>query len=407
MNSSGENAGRHHAVRELLAMPDFLRLWLVGAFANAIRWLEVLASGLFAYEVTHSALAVTGVVAARQLPQFFLGAFAGAISEAVNRKLIVMLALMGPATISTLLATLATTGHLALWHVALGNLLSGIMWATEMSTRRRMVGEVAGPQRIVQAIALDSVTSAATRMIGPLLGGLAFQWLHMKGAYTVTALVQFGGAFALAGLTHSQVTRRLALARIPAEILEGWLYARTNPVILLVFGITVVTNAFAFAYQGLVAPLGRGVFHVSPGLVGLLAAGEPLGALLGGILLAGGFIRMNRQLTFAGGSSLFMVGLIVMALSPSYWLGLLALIVGGFGTAGFGNMQTTLVLTEAPPEMRSRLMGMVTVGIGTGPLGILVAGLLSDQVGPRDAVMTMAALGLLATLVLTLTLRRR
>ena len=407
MNSSGEIAGRNQAVRELLAMPDFLRLWLVGAFANAMRWLEVLVSGLFAYEVTHSALAVTGVVAARQLPQFFLGAFAGAISEAGNRKVIVMLALVGPAAISTVLATLATTGHLELWHVALGNLLSGIMWTTEMSTRRRMVGEVAGPQRIVQAIALDSVTSAATRMIGPLLGGFAFQWLHMKGAYTLTALVQFGGAFVLAGLTHSQVTRRLALARIPAEILEGWTYARTNPVILLVFGITVVTNAFAFAYQGLVAPLGRGVFHVSPGLVGLLAAGEPLGALLGGLLLAGGYIRMNRQLTFAGGSSLFMVGLIVMALSDSYWLGLLALIVGGFGTAGFGNMQTTLVLTEAPAEMRSRLMGMVTVGIGTGPLGILVAGLLSDQVGPRNAVMTMAALGLLATLVLTTTLRRR
>ena len=407
MNSSGETAGRNQALRELLAMPDFLRLWLVGAFANAMRWLEMLASALFAYEVTHSALAVTGVVAARQLPQFFLGAFAGAISEAVNRKVIVMLALVGPAAISTVLATLATTGHLDLWHVALGNLLSGIMWTTEMSTRRRMLGEVAGPQRIVQAIALDSVTSAATRMIGPLLGGFAFQWLHMKGAYTVTALVQFGGAFALAGLSHSQVTRRLALARIPAEILEGWTYARTNPVILLVFGITVVTNAFAFAYQGLVAPLGRGVFHVSPALVGLLAAGEPLGALMGGLLLAGGFIRMNRQLTFAGGSSLFMVGLIVMALSNSYWLGLLALIVGGFGTAGFGNMQTTLVLTEAPAEMRSRLMGMVTVGIGTGPLGILVAGLLSDQVGPRDAVMTMAALGLLATLVLTTTLRRR
>ena len=407
MNSSGETAGRNQALRELLAMPDFLRLWLVGAFANAMRWLEMLASALFAYEVTHSALAVTGVVAARQLPQFFLGAFAGAISEAVNRKVIVMLALVGPAAISTVLATLATTGHLDLWHVALGNLLSGIMWTTEMSTRRRMLGEVAGPQRIVQAIALDSVTSAATRMIGPLLGGFAFQWLHMKGAYTLTALVQFGGAFVLAGLTHSQVTRRLALARIPAEILEGWTYARTNPVILLVFGITVVTNAFAFAYQGLVAPLGRGVFHVSPGLVGLLAAGEPLGALLGGLLLAGGYIRMNRQLTFAGGSSLFMVGLIVMALSDSYWLGLLALIVGGFGTAGFGNMQTTLVLTEAPAEMRSRLMGMVTVGIGTGPLGILVAGLLSDQVGPRNAVMTMAALGLLATLVLTTTLRRR
>jgi MFS family permease len=407
MNSPGETAGRTHAVRELLASPDFLRLWLVGAFANAMRWLEVLTSGLFAYEVTHSALAVTGVVAARQLPQFFLGAFAGAISEAVNRKLIVKLALVGPAVISTVLATLATTGHLALWHVAIGNLLSGIMWTTEMSTRRRMVGEVAGPQRIVQAIALDSVTSAATRMIGPLLGGFTFQWLHMKGAYTVTALVQFGGAFVLAGLTHTQVTRRLAVARIPAEIFEGLAYARTNPVILLVFGITVVTNAFAFAYSGLVAPLGLGAFHVSPGLVGLLAAGEPLGALMGGTLIAAGIIRMNRQLTFAGGSSLFMVALIVMALSPSFWLAFAALVIGGFGTAGFGNMQTTLMLTEAPVEMRSRLMGMVTVGIGTGPLGILAAGLLSDHVGPRDAVMIMAALGLLATIVLTTTLRRR
>ena len=407
MNSSGETAERTNVVRELLALPDFLRLWLVGAFANAMRWLELLASGLFAYEVTHSALAVTAVVAARQLPQLVLGAFAGAISEAVNRKVIVMVALVGPAVISTVLATLATTGTLELWHVAVGNLLSGTMWTTEMSTRRRMVGEVAGPHRIVQAIALDSVTSAATRMIGPLLGGFAFQWLGMKGAYTVTALVQFAGAFALAGLTHTQVTRRLALARIPAEILEGLAYARTKPVILLVFGITVVTNAFAFAYQGLVAPLGVSAFHVSPGLVGLLAAGEPLGALLGGVLIAAGVIRMNRQLTFAGGSSLFMVALMVMAVSPSYWLAFAVLVIGGFGTAGFGNMQSTLMLTEAPAEMRSRLMGMVTVGIGTGPLGVLAAGLLSDEVGPRHAVLIMAGLGLAATLALVISLRRR
>ncbi len=55
-------------IRDLLRQPDFLRLWLVGAFANAMRWLELLASGLFAWEVTHSALAVTVVVALRQIP---------------------------------------------------------------------------------------------------------------------------------------------------------------------------------------------------------------------------------------------------------------------------------------------------------------------------------------------------
>src|SRR6185436_7107309 len=394
-------------IGELLKTPDFLRLWLVGAFANAMRWLELLASGLFAYEVTGSALAATAVVAARQLPQLLFGAFAGAISEAVNRKTIVMLALTIPAVVSTVLATLATVGQLELWHVAVGNLVSGTTWATEMSTRRRMVGEVAGPHRIVPAIALDSATNAATRMIGPLLGGFAFEWLGMKGAYTVTALVQFAGAFALAGLVHHQVTRRLALARIPADIVEGLRFARTKRLILLVFGVTVVTNAFAFSYSGLMAPLGLGAFQVSPGLVGLLAAGEPIGALLGGALIAAGVLRMDRRLMFAGGSSLFMVMLLVAALSQSYWLALAVLIIGGFGTAGFSNMQTTLTLTEAPIEMRSRLMGIVTVGIGTGPLGVLLAGAIAGELGPRGAILVMASLGLATTLALVLALRGR
>ena len=402
MNEMGESP-----TRALLRSPDFLRLWLIGGFANAMRWLELLASGLFAYEVTGSALAVTAVVAARQLPQLLLGAVAGAISEAVDRKLIIMAALIGPAIVSTVLATLAVTGTLALWHVALGNLLSGILWSTEMPTRRRMVGEVAGPQRIVPAIALDSVTSAATRMIGPLLGGLAYQWLHMRGAYTVTALMQFAGAFAMAGLVHEQVTRKLAFGRILPDIVAGLAYARTRPVILLVFGITIVTNAFAFAYSGLVAPLGRSAFGVSPALVGLLAAGEPMGALIGGVLIATGFLRMDRQTAFAGGSALFMAALIVMALSPWYGLAFFALVVGGLGTAGFSNMQSTLMLTEAPPDMRSRLMGVVTVCIGTAPLGVLAAGVLSDHIGPRGAVMAMASLGLVATVALVVALRGR
>ena len=393
-------------VGELFRLPDFLRLWLVGASANAMRWLELLASGLFAWEVTQSALAVTVVVAVRQLPQLTFGAFAGAVSEAVNRKTIVMLALLVPAVVSTVLATLATTGQLELWHVAVGNLISGTMWSTEMSTRRRMVGEAAG-QHIVPAIALDSATNAATRMVGPLLGGVIFGWLGMKGAYTVTALVQFLAAFVLAGLAYEQVTRRLDLVRIPAEIAEGLAFARTKKTILLVYGVTIVTNAFAFAYSGLVAPIGSGVFHVSPALVGLLAAAEPLGALMGGALIAAGMVRMDRRVTFAGGAALFMVALIVMAVSPSFWLAFAVLVIGGFGTAGFGNMQTTLMLTEAPAEMRARLMGLVTVGIGTGPLGVLAAGVLSDWMGPRGAVLVMASAGLLATIALAVRLRER
>ncbi len=118
-------------------------------------------------------------------------------------------------------------------------------------------------------------------------------------------------------------------------------------------------------------------------------------------------MRMDRRLAFAGGAALFMVALIVAVLSSSYWLALTMLILGGFGTAGFSNMQTTLMLTEAPIEVRSRLMGIVTVCIGTGPIGVVAAGALSDRLGPRDAVLVMASLGLAATAALVIALRRR
>ena len=116
---------------------------------------------------------------------------------------------------------------------------------------------------------------------------------------------------------------------------------------------------------------------------------------------------MDRRLAFAGGAALFMAALIVMALSPSFWLAFAVLVAGGFGTAGFGNMQSTLMLTEAPPEMRSRLMGIVTVCIGTGPLGILAAGAIAGEIGPRGAVIVMAVIGLVLTAWLAWALRAR
>jgi MFS family permease len=393
--------------RDLLSSGDFVRLWLAGGFTNAMRWLELLAAGLFAYEVTGSGLAAAAVAAARQLPQLLFGAFAGAVAESVNRKHVFLAALLIPASISAILATLAATGQLALWHVVVGGFVSGTMWSTEMPTRRRMVGEAAGPGRIVQAVALDSMTGAATRMIGPLLGGVSFELLGMAGAYGISSAIQFACGAAMLGFAYAQETRPLALGRIATDIADGLRFARTNALILLVYAITIVVNAFAFCYSGLVAPIGSGEFKVSPTLVGLLAAAEPIGALAGGLALASGVIRLDRRLTFVGGSVLFFVALLAMAISPSYWLAVAVLVLGGLGTAGFSNMQSTLMLTEAPPQMRSRLMGIVTVCIGTGPLGVLLAGFLADASSPRDAVLIMALIGLALTIALSARLRTR
>jgi MFS family permease len=82
-----------------------------------------------------------------------------------------------------------------------------------------------------------------------------------------------------------------------------------------------------------------------------------------------------------------------MAISPLYSLAFALLLIGGLGTAAFSNMQTTLILTETPLATRSRVLGIVTMCIGTGPLGVLAIGVLSQQLGPPVAILIMAGLG--------------
>ena len=56
-----------------------------------------------------------------------------------------------------------------------------------MPVRRRLIGDVAGPERIAAGMSLDSATSNATRLIGPLFGGLLYHWLGLAGAFGLAA----------------------------------------------------------------------------------------------------------------------------------------------------------------------------------------------------------------------------
>ena len=76
----------------------------------------------------------------------------------------------------------------------------------------------------------------------------------------------------------------------------------------------------------------------------------------------------------------------------------LAVLVAGIGAGLFATMQATLIFTLAPPEIRSRLMGVLTVCIGTAPLGFAHVGLLADWLGPQTALVVIAVEGLLASL---------
>ncbi len=385
----------------------FLRLWSIGGCVNAMRWFEVLAAALFTLDATGSGLAVAIVTAARTMPMLFLGAFAGVMSEAVDRKRVLVIGQLTTAAASATVAVLAALGSARPWHIALAALVAGTVWSTEMSTRRRMVGESVPPPLVPRALALDTLTNSVTRMIGPLTAGALYEFAGLSGAFALSALVYLLAACLAAGLPRQQDIRRLVLSHVPRDLAEGISHARGNTVIAGVLTVTIAMNLLGFPYAALVAPIGRQHFMVSPMLVGLMAASKSFGAFLGGLWLAGGDPPGSGRPLMVGGSLLFLVCVALMPLAPIFPLACALLVAGGFGSAAFSNMQTSLIITHAPPHVRSRLMGLLTVCIGTGPVGILLVGALASMMGPLGAVDAIELTGLAAVALAGLAWRRK
>ncbi len=365
-----------------------------------MRWFEVLSAALFTLDVTGSGFDVALVSAARTMPMLLLGAFSGVVTEAVNRKQVLFYGQVLTCLASASVALLAWTGMVRPWHVAVAALVAGVVWSTEMATRRRMVGECVEGRLVSRALALDTMSNSFTRLLGPVFAGVIYQRLGLAGSFGFSASVYAFAAFLSLGLDHRQTIRRRGLGKVPRDLAEGVRYVRGDLVIGGVLAVTIAMNLLGFPYAALVAPIGRMVFHVSPTLVGVMAASEAFGAFLGGALLTSREPAINGRVLMVGGSLLFLGGVVAMPLAPGFWIACLLLTVGGFGSAAFANMQTSLIVLHTPVHIRSRLMGLLTVCIGMGPLGILLMGGVANFVGPMLAIDMVAATGFVSVCVI-------
>lgn len=374
---------------------DFLLLWGLGAVGNAMRWLEALAAALFTLEATGSQLAVAVVSAARSLPLIFTAALAGVLADAVDRRWIVAGGLLLSAGAAGAVAVLAGEGALRPWHLFIAGLASGLVYGTDFSSRRRMLAESVVPGLVARAIALDSLTGAGARVAGPLLGGVAYQFLGVAGTFAASASLSLAAALATFGVRHAQARRRLSVRSVATDLVEAVAVVRRSAVLWALVVVTVGQNLFGFAYTTLIAPVGQDVFGASAALVGVLAAAEPAGGTLGGLALAAFGAPRGRPIwVFIFGSVWFLALLALTAAAPGFWVVAVLLFAGGVGLALYSNEQTTVALAEAPEAARSRVLGLVMTAVGGWPVGMVLAGWLADRMGPLAAMGTLGVAGL-------------
>ena len=158
-------------------------------------------------------------------------------------------------------------------------------------------------------------------------------------------------------------------------------------------------NAFAFPYSHMVPVIADEKLGAGALGLGLLFSAEGAGATLGSLLIATRAEAKHYTRAYLFGSLLFLLAILMFAIAPWYALALALLFVGGFGMAAFGTLQSIIIITSTPPEVRGRVLGVLAVAIGTGPIGALQVGLVANWLGAPTAIMATAIAGIASLVV--------
>jgi MFS family permease len=383
-------------MRELFRDDDFRRLWTAGLCVFVVRWLEILAVGVFAYAATGSAFVVAMLTMLRLLPMGLFGAFLGAAADRMDRRQALLLVVLSQVATSAVIAALAFADAVAVWHLAVASFVNGVAWAADNPVRRAMIGQVAGPARMGVAMSVDVATSNGSRVLGPTLGGALLAMAGLEGAFLLSVVLYLPAVVAVLRLPRMPPAAGAAAPPVLASIAAGFALVRGEPRLVGALLVTLLFNLFGWPATSMIPVIGKDQLGLGPEGVGLLAGLDGVGAFMGALTVALLAKPRHYKAIYLGGITLYLTMFAAFALAPGPgWAGL-ALVLAGIGGAGFAIMQPTLVFLATPVEMRSRVLGLLSVCIGLGPIGFLVLGGLAEVAGAPAATATMGLSGLVA-----------
>ena len=394
----------------LMADGGFQRVWFSGLVTEAIRWLEMVATAIFVFQLTGRAFDVAIVMFCRQIPMVLFGALYGGLAERMDRR-VILLSAMGLLTIGTaVLGLLALFDAIRVWHIAIGGFLGGTVFATDFPVRRVVLGEIAGLRRVGIAMSLDLVTRSSTRMLGPAAGGILLASTGLSGTYFLATALYAVAFYGLLSLRYEPEVQTRPVGNIFRNILDGFRYIRTQRMVQATLLVTAINNMLIFPYITMVTPIAQGTMSLSESLTGILTAFEGAGAFIGALVIAATARQVHYARIYLYGSLLAAGAAMAFSFTGSFVTAAAMLLVAGMGVGCFAAMQSTLIVLKTEPAMRSRVMGVMSVAIGAGPLGTLQMGSLAEWIGPQGAILLLSATGaalLIGAAILWPELRRR
>lgn len=377
----------HRRTFAALRHRNFRLFWFSQLVSLTGTWMHAVAQGWLVLELTGQPFWLGAVAAANTAPVLAFSLLGGVAADRLPKRSLLLTTQSISAVLALVLGVLVSTGQIQVWQVLVVALLLGIANAMDLPARQSFIVEMVGREDLLNAIALNSFTFNAARVVGPAVAGVIVAAAGTATCFLVNAASFAPVLIALALMRGLPQAPPASSGSVLEHLREGFAYATRERSFQGLIALVAAGSFFGFPCVTLLPAFARDVLHTDARGYGILMAMTGVGAVVSALAIAG------RQKSGVGGGVVVAAGLAfgasltLFAASRSFLTALPLLAIAGGAMVAQAAAANTLVQAMAPDALRGRIMSMFTlVLLGAMPLGNIVIGALAEAIGTMAAV---------------------
>lgn len=362
-------------------------------------WMQTIALAWLVLQLTHSGTQLGLVTAAQFLPILLFGVWGGVIADHFDKRKVLYFTQTMLGILALTLGLLVVHHVVQLWMVYVIAACMGLTTVIDNPSRQTFVVEMVGPDRLKNAISLNSTIVNLARIIGPSFAAIIIATVGVGDCFLINAASYVAVLIALTSMRKGELhPTPLAPNDERGGVVDGLKYVWNEPRMRSTLIMMVIIGTFTYEFPVIMPLFATITMHGSASTLSALYSAMGLGAVFGGLYTAGKKNVNPQQLVSV--AVLFGLSMMFISIAPGLTSVLvLTVLMGAFSIIFIALGNTTLQLTSQP-QMRGRVMSLWSMAFqGTTPIGGPIIGAIADHSNPRVGILVGGIAALVAAIV--------